>query len=322
MNDILKEACSAGILPVIKIDDPENAEPLAKAIYSGGIHTIEVTVRNSTAFQSIERIKRVCPDMLVGAGTITSPQLAKQAQEAGADYVVSPGFYRPTVQYCVECGLPILPGCVTPSEIQAAQEEGFQMLKFFPAAQNGGTDGIKQLSGPFPNVRFVPTGGIGYNELGAYLRCKAVAAVGGSFMAKADVIHHGDWHAITENCRRAVAISLDFRLAHVGIHHDNAEEASAAASVLSRILHTQAAESANSFFTGRSVEHMKGKLYGEKGHIGFYTNSLERAISCLRRDGVEFREESRQYNAAGELTCIYLKEEIAGFAVHLIEERS
>lgn len=224
MLDILKKATSTGIIPVIKIEDSEIAVSLAEAIIAGGINTIEVTVRNDSAFQSIENIKKNCPGMLVGAGTIISPALADRAAEAGADYMVAPGFHRQTVLYCKELGIPIVPGCVTPTEIQSAIEEGLQILKFFPASQYGGIAGIKELAGPFPNIKFIPTNGICYENLCGYLQCKTVAAVGGSFMARADVIKRRDWDAITANCRRAVSLSRGVRPAYVGISHDSEAE--------------------------------------------------------------------------------------------------
>ena len=316
--DILERVAMAGVIPVIKIEDPAYAVPLANAIMAGGIRTIEVTVRNDTAFESIRLIHENVPGMMVGACTILTPEMVDQAQAAGADYIVAPGLNLPTVRRCKELDLPIVPGCVTPSEIQTAIDEGLKVLKFFPAGTLGGVEALKLMAGPFPGVKFVPTGGITFDNLGEYLSCKAIAACGGSFMAKADLIKANAWDQITENCRKAVNLALGFRLVHVGINHETEEEASAAAARLANLFCLPVRNCSKSVFADPYVENMKFKFYGEKGHIGFKTNSLDRAVKYLRTVGVEFNEESCQYDAAGKLTCIYLKEEVGGFAIHLV----
>ncbi len=316
--DILEKVSLAGVIPVIKIEDPEYAVPLAKAIMAGGICTIEVTVRNDSAFQSIRLIHENVPGMMVGAGTILTPEMVDEAMAAGADYIVAPGFNLPTVRRCKELNIPIVPGCVTPSEIQTAIDEGLKVLKFFPAGTLGGIEAIKLMAGPFPGVKFVPTGGITFDNLGEYLSCKAVAAAGGSYMAKVDLIKAKDWDQITANCRRAVNLAMGYRLVHVGINHETADEAANAAQKLADLFSLPVRNCSKSVFADPYVENMKFKFYGEKGHIGFKTNSLDRTVKYLRAMGVEFLEESCQYDAAGKLTCIYLKEEIGGFAIHLV----
>lgn len=206
MHPVFQAIGAMGVVPVIKIEDVETAVDLAAAIQEGGLHTIEVTVRNETAYESITRIKKAFPEMLVGAGTILNAAMAEQAAAAGVDYIVAPGLSIKTVEYCQKVGMPILPGCVTPTEIQAAMDLGLDTLKFFPADSYGGVATLKNLSGPFPGIRFVPTGGIGFHNMEEYLSCKAVAAIGGSFMAKGDVIAAHDWDTIIANCRRCAAV--------------------------------------------------------------------------------------------------------------------
>ena len=213
MADPLSIISAVGVLPVIKIEDKDTAVELAAAIRAGGIGAMEVTARNETAFESIARIKAAFPDMMVGAGTITNVEMVKTAIKAGADFIVSPGFGREMVRYCVDNGIPVTPGCVSPSEVQEAQELGLRTVKFFPANRYGGVGGIKDLSGPFGKMKFIPTCGVSFDNLGEYLACPAVAAVGGSFMAKADVIARHDWQTITDNCRRAAEIALSSRSA-------------------------------------------------------------------------------------------------------------
>ena len=207
MADPLNIISAAGVLPVIKIEDKDTAVELAAAIRAGGIRAMEVTARNETAFESIARIKGAFPDMMVGAGTITNVEMVKTAIKAGADFIVSPGFGREMVRYCIDNGIPVTPGCASPSEVQEAQELGLRTVKLFPANRCGGVGGIKDLSGPFGKMKFIPTCGISFDNLSEYMACPAVAAVGGSFMAKADVIARHDWQTITDNCRRAVEIA-------------------------------------------------------------------------------------------------------------------
>ena len=320
-STVLDQIANVGILPVIKIDDVDTSIDLATALRAGGINAIEVTVRNETAFQSISKISDVFPDMLVGAGTITNVELAKQAVEAGAKFIVSPGFHEQTVAYCVSVGMPIVPGCVTPSEIQAAQEAGLTTVKFFPAGKYGGVATIKDLSGPFSNMRFVPTGGIGFDDLEDYLCCDAVAAVGGSFMAKSDVIARHEWDTITENCRKCIQYALGFELAHIGINCSDKNDAIAEAEALNHAFPLGVkVGNGKSSFLGSAVELMHIPYYGTNGHIGFKTNSCERAKAYFEKQGLEIIEDSLSYNAKGVLNFFYLKDEIGGFALHVVKK--
>lgn len=207
MADVLDRIAECGILPVIKIEELSKAVPLAEALRKGGINAIEVTARNAIAFDAIREIKAAFPDMAVGAGTIRSTELVDQALSAGADYCVMPGFSREIVSYCLKMGLPCVPGTTSPTEIEEASALGLSVLKFFPAEANGGAAALKLLNGPYPGIRWVPTGGVGFNNIDRYLSLKCVAACGGSYMAKSDVIKNGDWEKITEECRKAVRIA-------------------------------------------------------------------------------------------------------------------
>lgn len=218
-NRILDAIAQVGILPVIRIEKLEYALPLAQALRDGGINAIEVTARSSAAFEALGAIREKYPDMIAGAGTIHNASLAQQALEAGAQFIVTPGYSAQTVAYCVDRDVPVVPGCATASDMESALEAGLKTVKFFPAEINGGTAALKLYHGPFPELKFVPTGGITFDNLGEYLKLDCVAACGGSFMAGADAIRNGDWGTITKNCRRAVASTLSFRPAHVGINH-------------------------------------------------------------------------------------------------------
>ena len=205
MNDIDKKIAETGVVPVIKLANPErDAEPLAEALCAGGVPVAEVTFRAAGAEKAIEIMRRTHPEMLVGAGTVLTTDQVDRALSAGAQFIVSPGFDPELVGYCVERDIPVYPGCTTPSEYQAALKFGLEVLKFFPAEQSGGIAKIKAMSAPFPMVKVMPTGGISLKNLKDYISCRAVCACGGSYMVTADLIENGRWDEITDLCRRSV----------------------------------------------------------------------------------------------------------------------
>lgn len=308
----------SGVLPVINIPDPDVAVPLAKAILDGGISCLEVTLRSSGSLEAIRRIKEAYPDMLVGAGTVLSIETVDTALAAGADYIVSPGFDEKLVDYCIGKGVLIVPGCATPSEIQAGVEKGLEIIKFFPAELSGGVDAIKLISGPFPKVKFLPTGGINFGNLGRYLECGKVIACGGSYMATADQVKNRDFEGITAACKRCMDISLGFELAHVGVNASGEDDAASSAETVSDIFRLSPRYMNSAVFAGVAVEFVKSGGLGEKGHIGFKTNSVKRAIAYFEKKGIKLNENSIKRNAAGEITCIYLEDEFNGFAYHVV----
>lgn len=213
MNIIESYVETYGVLPVINITDANKAVLLAQALTDGGLPLIEVTLRSDCSLEAIRRIKQAFPDMLVGAGTVVSEKSVDDALSVGADYVVSPGYDPELVNYCKQKGVVIVPGCFTPSEIQIAVKNGLRILKFFPAELGGGVAAIKLLSGPFPDVRFLPTGGITFENLSAYLENNKVIACGGSFMATAEMFRQGDFEGITKLCIKASEIAKNARKA-------------------------------------------------------------------------------------------------------------
>lgn len=307
-----------GILPVISLKKQESALPLAQALIAGGIPAVEITLRTARALSCIREISQAYPEMVIGAGTVMTFAQADAAIEAGASFLVSPGFSEELVKYCLEKEYPIVPGCSTGSEITSAVELGLQTLKFFPAEPSGGLAALKLLSGPFAGVRFIPTGGMTLDNIGSYLCHDFIAACGGSFMAKADDIEQGRFDQITEKCRRCVDISLGLELAHVGINMKDAATAQSCAGQLASLFRMPVKVGNSSTFAARAVEFMHTEYYGEKGHIGFFTNSVARALAYYRCQGIAIREESVRRDAAGRLVSFYLQDEIGGFAVHVV----
>lgn len=206
MTEILDRIGAARLVPVVVLDDASSAAPLAEALTAGGLPVAEVTFRTAAAVESIKAMS-ANPDMLVGAGTVLTPEQVDAAVDAGASYIVSPGLSVPVVRRCAERGVLALPGAVTATEVQAALAEGLHAVKFFPAATSGGAAAIKALSAPFGGLRFVPTGGIGPANLNDYLSIDAVLAVGGSWMVPRADIAAGDFAKVTSLTADAVALA-------------------------------------------------------------------------------------------------------------------
>ena len=184
------------VMPVIVIDDTSKAVPLAETLLANDIRTIEITLRTSAALDSIAAIADQCPDMVVGAGTILSPELAQASAAAGARFVVSPGSTDAVIKGCQDADIPLLPGASTVSEMMALAEQGFDIIKFFPAMAAGGPNFIKSLASPLPHLGFCPTGGITEATAPDWLSLPNVPCLGGSWIAPATLINDGDWDRI------------------------------------------------------------------------------------------------------------------------------
>jgi 2-dehydro-3-deoxyphosphogluconate aldolase/(4S)-4-hydroxy-2-oxoglutarate aldolase len=206
MSDILAALAAVRLVPVVVLDDAADADALAAALVAGGLPVAEVTFRTAAAADAI-RVMADRGDMLVGAGTVLTPEQVDQAVAAGAAYVVSPGLSRAVVERCQEHGVLALPGAVTATEVQAALELGLTTVKFFPAGTSGGAPAISALAAPFRGVRFIPTGGVGPRNLHEYLAIPAVAAVGGSWMVSGDLVRAGDFAEVTRLSAAAVAVA-------------------------------------------------------------------------------------------------------------------
>ncbi|MEV0425764.1 bifunctional 4-hydroxy-2-oxoglutarate aldolase/2-dehydro-3-deoxy-phosphogluconate aldolase [Micromonospora sp. NPDC050495] len=201
------EAVAAGrILPVVVLHEARDAAPLAAALVAGGLRGVEVTFRTAAAAAAI-RVMAQRPDLLVGAGTVVTPAQVDEAVEAGARFVVSPGFGPAVVRHCQRLGVPVFPGVTSPTEIMMALDAGLDTVKFFPAEQLGGLGMIKALAAPFGAVRFIPTGGVNTDNLAAYLAHPAVLAVGGTWMVAPDLIAAGRWDEVTRRTAAAVAVA-------------------------------------------------------------------------------------------------------------------
>lgn len=191
------------VVPVVVIQDPAQAIPLAEALLAGGIDVIEVTLRSDAAVAAIEAIARAVPAMNVGAGTVTRAAEVERVVRAGARFALSPGFTPALLEAVIEAGLPFVPGVATAGEAMVARDAGFGLLKCFPAVQLGGIDVLKAWGGPLPELRFCPTGGVSATDFGRYLALPNVAMVGGSWLTPAASVLAGDWAAISRLAREA-----------------------------------------------------------------------------------------------------------------------
>ncbi len=318
INSLVDELENVGIVPVIKLDNVDDAEKLAKALRDGGINCAEVTFRAKGADEVIRRMTKAYPDMLVGAGTVLTCEQVDAAIKAGAKFCVAPGLNPKVVKHCLEKGVPFAPGLSSASEIEQALELGLDFAKFFPAEQAGGLAYIKAVCGPYTTMRFMPTGGVTADNLNTYLAYKKIVCCGGSWIVPPALLAVGDWAGITKLCREAIDKMLGFEMVHVGLNCANPEEAEAVADEFENAFGFAKKVGNSSVFAASYMEMMKKPFRGKMGHIAIATNSVKRAAYQLKLRGYEVDEASVKYNAEGVMNVAYLKHEFGGFAVHLV----
>ncbi len=211
MADVLSRLESAGLVPVIKLEDASRAIPLAETLAESGLPVAEVTFRTDAAEASIRAIAKSVPSVLVGAGTVLTVDNAKAAMDAGAAFMVTPGFNRKVVEFCLERGIPVTPGINNPTGVESALDLGITTVKFFPSEPSGGIKMIKAMAAPYGMVRFIPTGGISKDNLADYLKVPAIMACGGSWIVPAKKITEGDFDTVGELIKEAVSIVKSVR---------------------------------------------------------------------------------------------------------------
>lgn len=318
--DMLNKLSLAGLVPVIKIDDAADAVPLCKALADGGLPVAEITFRTDAAEQAIKNVHAALPDVMLGAGTVLTTEQAQRAIDAGASYIVSPGLNPEVVKHCQQAGVPVLPGCANPSDIEVALGLGLDTVKFFPAEALGGLKLVKAMSAPYGAVSFVPTGGISESNFLEYLAFPKIKAVGGSWMVPGDAVKARDWARIEQLTRSAVTKMLGFELRHIGVNSGSPEQAMTDAKAFADIFGWATKQGNSSTFAGIEIECMHSPAArGTHGHIAILTNSLPRARWHLEQKGYEF-DESTLAEKDGKPIAIYFRQEIAGFGVHLLQK--
>lgn len=192
---------TTGVIAVIVIDEVDHALPMAQALLEGGVDVIELTLRTPAALGAAKIIKEQAPEITLGFGTVLTKDQVKQVMDVGADFAVAPGFNPSILREAKRQGLPFAPGIMTPSEIELAVEEGCSMLKYFPAATSGGLKNLKSMAAPYQHLglSFIPLGGVNMENAGSYLGDDLIAAIGGTWIAKRNLIQNEDWQAITQN---------------------------------------------------------------------------------------------------------------------------
>ncbi|MBG0786522.1 MAG: bifunctional 4-hydroxy-2-oxoglutarate aldolase/2-dehydro-3-deoxy-phosphogluconate aldolase [Anaerolineaceae bacterium] len=311
----------AGLVPVVVINDAEKAVPAAKAILAGGLDTMEITMRTDAGIQAIRNVSEACPEMLVGAGTVLTLEKCQEAVEAGAKFIVAPGFNEKIVGWCVENNVAVTPGCVTPTEIEAALSFGLHVMKFFPAGTYGGVQACKSLYGPYraADVSFIPTGGVSDDNLTEYADKPFIHAVGGSWLCRSGDIDQQNFTAITEAVRKSIDILLGFELAHIGINGADGDQSFNLVNRLNQAFNFPIKQGNSSDMAGSWIEVTHQPYLGEHGHIAIRTNNLDRAIHYLGKRGFKVNESSAKYKN-GRMIAIYLEEEMGGFAYHLLQK--
>ena len=279
MNEILEALGRTGIIPVITINDAEKAIPLALSLIAGGIPVAEVVFRTPQAETAIRRICREVPGIMVGAGTVLNTGQVDRAIDAGALFIVSPGFNPKVAAHAIKKGIPFIPGCFTPSDIEQALEHGLEVVKFFPAEQAGGIEYLKAVSAPYTNVRFIPTGGINSLNIAKYTAFDKTLACGGSWMAAPELIDAGNFEKITSLCREAILNMLGFSLIDLDIKTKH--------------------------LTIGTNSVVKALSYLEKLGINLNAGSVK-------------KDESKK-DKSGNIRSACLQEEIAGFTLKLIQ---
>ena len=311
MKDLFKRIESIGVLPVVKINNAGDSENLAASLLAGDLPAVEITFRTDAAAESITRIRKKFPDMLIGAGTVLTPAQVDSAVEAGAEFIVAPGFNPRIVEYCSKLDIPFIPGVNSPSRIEEAMEYGLKVLKFFPAEASGGIRMLKSLSGPYAEMKFIPTGGISRDNLLDYLSLPSILACGGSWISPSSMISEGRFDDIAKIASRTVSDILGFHLSGVSLGSMDKSEAEPVLDFFASTFLLNKGETERVYKAGDLVEIEKDGKGPSAGMI-INVNSLFRTKAFLDRKKISYIEESDK--------VILLDNNKGGFGIKLREE--
>lgn len=318
-EEILKKIYDSGVLPVIAVNDLQEAVPLANACKEAGLTAIEITFRTECAAEALKAIKQAYPEIILGAGTVLTPETVDEAIGCGVDFIVTPGFNPDVVKYTISKNFPIVPGVSCASQIEQAMALGLDTVKFFPAEQSGGVPALKAFAGPYKKLKFIPTGGMTIDNFTTYTSLSNVVAIGGSFMINKKHIAEKDVEAMKADITTVVDKMLNLKLSHIGLNLGNEEEALKIANLLQTLLHMPYKNGNSSIFSGnKEFELMKVEGRGSKGHIGIAVSDIDRGVHYLETRGLSFNNDSLVVKENKKI-AIYFKDEIAGFAFHLMK---
>lgn len=321
-TDMDKKLREIGIVPVVKLDNKEQALPLGDALCAGGLPCAEITFRSEAAADGIRLLRENKPDMIIGAGTVLTLGQLDKAIEAGAQFIVSPGLNPTIVKAAQERNIPIYPGCATPTEVEAAMALGLTTVKFFPAEAAGGTAMLSSMGVPYQQMRFMPTGGIDKTNLTKYLSLPNVIACGGSFMVKSDWLKSSNWEAVRAETAAAVQTMLGLEMGHFAIMAKDREDLAESAGALGEMLCLPATinPDGRGAMVGGAFEVLNSKEEGLYPHAALLTNDPARAKAWFERRGYHFREETRQYDEKENLKVVYFDGEWCGLRMHLLKK--
>ena len=315
--DVEQKIKETGLIPVAAFDRAADAVPAAEAVAAGGVDVMEITLRTAAGLQAIEDVRARCASVTVGAGTVLTLQQARDAVSAGAEFIVSTGLDEAVCAWCLEQGVAVFPGCVTPTEIQRGLSLGLHTFKFFPASVYGGVKACKALYAPFRSagVSFIPTGGVDLSNLADYASAPFVAAIGGGWLCDGAAVAAGEFAQLTRTAERSVAALLGFSFAHLGVNPGGERNLAELASLIGL---PEEARGNPHFLLNASIENCPAPAPGTHGHIAVKTNHILRAARYLEKRGIEFDWENAK-RKGDRLAALYFRQEFGGFAVHLLQ---
>ncbi len=312
-DDMIRKLELCGVVPLVIIEDQANALPLAGALLGADLRVAEITFRTPCAADVIRVISTRCPNLIVGAGTVLDCKQVQDAYNAGAKYIVTPAFNPAVVDRCIELGIPVFPGCSNASDIDQAYSRGLRVVKFFPSEQLGGIKMLKALSGPYPFMKFIPTGGIGLDNLASYLSFSKVLCCAGTFIASSESLNNSSFAEITRTAHAAVEEVLSLKLDHIAINTDAGGETDILKG-FSRFAGKIYDPNENPVF---GVEAVKNSGRNAVGAIVYSSPNLERCVYYLKNRGFCV-DESASVKDGSRLTEIYLTTKFGGFEIKII----
>ena len=315
IKDLLERV---GVVPVVKAYSVDKALELAKLLLKKNINVIEVTYRTDSAGQIIKEISEKYPNMNIGAGTVLTLDSAKSAIDNGATFIVAPGFNPEIVKYCLKNNILCIPGVSNPSQIEQAASLGLSILKFFPAELSGGVNMLKAFSSVYPDVSFMPTGGVKENNVNDYLALNNVVACGGTWIVPTNSIESGDFDKIEELLDACIKRVMDLSIAHSGLYIGNKEVTDEFGREFSNIFQIESKPGNSSMFIASDLEFVYEPMKDQSFHIGLHTASIARALNYLEPYGVKALEDTKKY-ANGKLKAVYLEIPNLNYLVHLVE---
>lgn len=319
MNTVLNAIRKIGIMPAAVLDDVSNAVPLADALCRGGIPCAEIAFCGEAAEESIHIMTEKFPQMTIGSGTVLTAEQACRAANAGADFIVTPVFDPAVIQCCIDRNIPVIPRISGSDDVETALSLGLEAVSFLSGRQADDANMLQTMFALYPGMKFIPEGGLPGKEAGSYLASDNVLACVSSGIAKQEWIQSGEFSNIRLMAKETVRVMMGFEVSHIGINCSSSEEAEETAETFETMFGFPKESGSASVYAGTFLECMKPPHLGTNGHIAITVNSIIRAKDYFEAIGYEFNEASAKFNN-GRMIVIYFKEEIGGFAVHIVQK--